>query len=112
MPVLNEAELRLLQAHFDIEKVWFNESDSFHQGKRMLRAIKSTRGDGLIMDKSLHDNKQLIVEIYPEGSKLEHEVRRRGVIDSQRLDDGFGPRGMRVRLCVGDLLMLYVSHKI
>lgn len=112
IPVMKEAELRLLQAHFEIEMVWFNESDSFHHGKRLLRAVKETRHNGLILEKSLHDDKLLIVEVLPRGQRLEHEVRRRGIIDSQRLDDGFGPKGMRIQLCVGDQLMIYVSHKI
>ena len=94
-------ELRQLQAHFEIASVWFNESDSFHHGKRLLRAVRETRAGGLILDKG---DSALIVQVLARGAPIEHEVRRRGIIDSRQ--------SVKVQVCVGDFLMVYVSYKI
>ena len=52
IPILTQTEIRLLEAHFEIISVWYNESDGNHHGKRLLKAVKQTRSDGLILDKS------------------------------------------------------------
>lgn len=93
VPVITEQELRLLQAHFEVDSVWYNESDGVHYGKRLLKATNVTKGDGLILDKS--DRSQLVVQVLPKQDRISHSLKRRGIIETVS-------RVIRLQLNLGD----------
>ena len=47
MPILQINEINIIRQHFQLEKIYYNESDMQYT-KKVLRAVKETKSDGLI----------------------------------------------------------------
>ena len=117
MPILQINEINIIRQHFQIEKIYYNESDMQYT-KKVLRAMKETSNNGIIFPGSEYfiKNKQnqmqllsqFIIEIVGEYDNIILEVRKRGIFDDRPVvGTGWGEVPYKIMLRVNDVIVVY-----